>query len=450
MKKPLLKGLLLFILILWMSSSVFAQGETDYDPYSPVLKYPDAYEPAQVGKRDRAILLARLLEQPFRPVGYTLGETAEWMERSHLEDKLTWFFTELHAHGIYPQVRTPSEGSLGVMGLGGRVQIDKLLKAEQPFATGNIFGGWTPNKDYAGTTVDFGGNYKIEAPTRPIYHKGFFKYQRSSSESFYGIGQETSRGEHSAYQPEETWLEGSLGYDVTDTTELIGSVAYQRMNIGNGNRERIGKIKEHFPVGIPGINGGDLIGLTSQWTHDNRDHKTDPKKGGYQKLEFSYFNDTDGSDLQYLTMAGSAAHFFPIFSDRRVLALRLSTEKNQELGGEQIPFYNMARLGGSSIRHGSELLRSYVYNRYFDEGLITANVEYRYSIYEYGNFAGDAFALFDVGEVFEEIHDFGFDELNLSYGGGLNLKYRRRTILSFVLARGSEGWRASTHTHVSF
>ena len=451
MKKPLYKGLLFLALIVFSASTVFAQKETDYDPYAPILKYPRAQDPAQIEKRDREIFIARLLEQPFRPIGYALGETAEWAERTHLENKLTWAYTELTSHGIYPQLRRPpSDSFLVPTGLGARVQIEKLLNIEESFVTANATGGWAPNINYAGTTVDLEGDYKIQSSSRPYYHNGSARYWRSSAENFYGIGQNTSRGERSSYQPEEVWLEGGIGYDLNESNELHGAVVYQRMNIGNGNRERIGKIKEHFPVGIPGIDGGDLIGLVNKWIHDGRDHKTDPRKGGIQTLEFSYFHDTDGKDFQYLKMAGSVAHFFPILSDRRVLALRIRVEKNQELGGGEIPFYNLARLGGSSIRDGSELLRSYAFNRYFDEGLIVANAEYRYNIYEYGNFAGDAVALFDVGEVFEEIHDFGFDELKFSYGSGLNLKYKRHTILFFSLARGNEGWAARVHTHASF
>jgi len=450
-KKPLYKGLLIVALICFAASAAFAERNTETDPYAPVLKYPAANEPTEAEKHDREVLLARILEQPIRPVGYGIGRTAEWAERTHLEDKLTWAYTELTSHGIYPQLRRPPADSFfAPMGLGVRIQIEKLLNIEESLVTVNATGGWAPNIHYAGTVVDLGGNYKIQPPSKSYYHNGSVQYRRNSAENFYGIGQHTSLGERSSYQSEEIWLEGGIGYDLNESNELREAVVYQRMNIGNGNRERIGKIKEHFPTGIPGIDGGDLIGIVSKWMHDNRDHKTDPKKGGYQDLEFSYFHDTDGKNFQYLKMAGSAAHFFPIFSDRRVLALRIGVEKNQELGGGGIPFYNFARLGGSSIRDGSELLRSYAYNRYFDEGLIVANTEYRYNIYEYGNFAGDAIALFDIGEVFEEIHDFGFDELKFSYGGGLNLKYKRHTILFFSLARGNEGWAARVHTHTSF
>ena len=100
--------------------------------------------------------------------------------------------------------------------------------------------------------------------------------------------------------------------------------------------------------------------------------------------------------------------------------------------------------------HGSEILRSYRYNRFFEEGLLLANAEYRYNIYEYDKIAGDAVALFDIGEAFDEIGEFGFDELKFSYGGGLNLKFRRRTIFSVTIARGNEGWRVGVHSKASF
>ncbi len=77
MKKPLYKGLSFLSLILFSASMVFAQKETNYDPYAPILKYPRAQDPAQAEKHERDIFIARLLEQPLRPIGYGLGETAE-------------------------------------------------------------------------------------------------------------------------------------------------------------------------------------------------------------------------------------------------------------------------------------------------------------------------------------------------------------------------------------
>src|SRR3989338_7968632 len=433
------------------ASLLFAQEEIPYDPYVAIPKYPGAVRVDVVAKREQNQWLARILEQPFRPVGYVTGRSLQWMEENHLDDKTIWFFDELASHGIYPKPKSPTSGGLGIMGLEGRVEIEKLLKVEQPHASLTAFGGWTPNAGFAGSTVDLGGKYKLSTADSLFSNDGVVSYHRSSSESFYGLGQDTSLGEYSTYQPEELRFDTGVGYQPTPALEVKESFIFQKMNIGNGNRERVGKIKEHFPVGsIPGINGGDLIGLKTYLSHDTRDNKHDPKHGGQQLAEFSYFHDTDGNDFHYLKFGGSISHFLPIKSDRRILALRLTGEKNQELGGGQIPFFNMARLGGTDRADGSELLRSYRYNRFFDEGLLLANAEYRYNIYEYGNFAGDAVALFDVGEVFEEISDFGLDELKFSYGGGLNIKFRRKTLLSFFIARGNEGWRSGTHTRISF
>ena len=446
------KAFLLFLAVFFLSyPSLSAEQEISYDPYASILKHSEVIQPEAIHEREEKQLYQRILEQPFRPLGYGLGKTAEWIERDHMDDKAKWFFDEMKTHGINPALRSPTEGGFGVLGPGGRIELDKLIPVDQPFDQLDVFGGWTPNAQYAGTTVDAGGEYKIKTPFASTTHEGLIRYFRSSSEAFYGIGQNSSLGEWSVYQPEELRLEGSLTREFGQTAEGRASFIYQHMNIGNGNRERVGKIKEHFrTASIEGLDGGSLIGLKTAFSHDTRDHQDDPKAGGRRALEFSYFHDTDGKDFQYVKFGGQATQFFTLFSDRRVLGLRLVAEKNQELGGDQIPFFNLSRLGGADPKDGSELLRSYRYNRFFGEGLLSANVEYRYSIYEYGNFSADAVGLFDVGEIFQEFHDFGFDELNLSYGGGLNVKFHRKTILSLSLAHGNEGSRFNIHTKASF
>ena len=110
----------------------------------------------------------------------------------------------------------------------------------------------------------------------------------------------------------------------------------------------------------------------------------------------------------------------------------------------------MAGLGGADPWRGSELLRSYRFNRFFDQGLAALNAEYRYSIYEYGDFQTDAFGLFDVGEVFDSIGGFSFPRLNVAYGGGFNFKFLKKKILSLILARGSEGAEFMVNSRVSF
>lgn len=452
--KKLFSGYAFLFFILWSlayAPSVLADKEISYDPYISILKYPEAAKPEVAERRGRNQLLARILEQPLRPFGYGMGRSAQWVEENHMDKKVIWLANELSSHGIHPQLKFPTEGSFGAVGLASEIEFEKLFKFEQPYASLSVSGGWTPNQNFAGSTVNAGGEYQIKVPKTPVHHEGSVGYFRSSSESFYGVGQETSLGEQSTYQPEELKIKSGMGYAFSQAIEGTASFVLQRMNIGNGNRERTGKIKEHFPAfAVPGINGADLIGLDSFLKHDNRDNPNDPKRGGYETAGFSYFHGIDGKGFHYLKMKGEVAHYFPIVSDRRVFAVRLTAEKNQELNGGKIPFFNMSRLGGADRSNGSELLRSYRYNRFFEESLALANAEYRYNVYEYGDFVGDVVALFDVGEVFEELGDFEFDELKYSYGGGFNIKFRRRTFLSVTVARGNEGWRVNAHSKVPF
>lgn len=432
---------------------IFGDEASDYDPYAPIWQRPEDLSPEAVQKRAQNQLLARILEQPFRPLGYGLGKSAEWVERHHVDDKVVWFFDELSSRGIYPAIHTPTDGGFGLLGPGGRVKINQLLGFEQSILSGEVSGGWAPNYGHVGGTTRLGVKYDLEpASTTPFFNEGVFRYFRSSSESFFGLGPRSSLGEWSTYQPEETRFEEAIGYHVTETIEGRAAFVYQHMNIGNGNRERVGKIKEHFSeAAVRGLNGGNLIGFEMKAEHDSRDHEQDPRRGGYEDVRFSYFHDTDGSDFHYLKVSGSASHFFRIFSDRRIVAVHVMAEKSQELGdGNAIPFFNMSRLGGARHGTGSALLRSFRPNRFYGEGLILANVEYRYRIYEYDKFTSDAVALADIGEVFGDIGDFEFDELDYSFGGGIDLKFRRKTLLSCVLAKGNEGWRFSVGKHTTF
>ena len=237
----------MFFLALLVSTSIplFADETLVYDPYVSVWRQPEAQTSEAAQKRDQTQLAARILEQPLRPIGHGLGKTAEWVERHRVDDKVVWFFDELSSHGIYPRLRTPTESGLGLLGPGGRIAIDQLLGFEHSSFGAEVSGGWAPNYGYVGSTTDFSARYNLEsARSASLFNEGIFGYRRSSSENFFGLGSHTSLGDWTTYQPEETRMEEAIGYHVTETVEGRAAFVYQHMNIGNGNRERVGKIKE--------------------------------------------------------------------------------------------------------------------------------------------------------------------------------------------------------------
>jgi len=218
-----------------------------------------------------------------------------------MDDKMIWFIDELQSHGIYPRLRTANESSLGAIGIGGRVDVDKLVGMEQEFFSLETFGGWAPNVNFEGTDTELGGSYRIMAPGSVLYHDGLIDFSRSSSESFYGISDSTSLGEWSTYSFEELRFESGFGGDILYDLEGRIGLEFQHVKIGNGNRTGVGKIKEHFAgFDVPGLDGGNILALTTGLEYDKRDHKKDPKRGSYGNLNFSYHHDVDGKDLQYI------------------------------------------------------------------------------------------------------------------------------------------------------
>ncbi len=450
MKKKCIVGLAWPLVFLLSASPLFSDTELSYDPYEPAFRHPRSLTEEAAKKRDRNQILLRLLEQPLRPVGYAIGEMAAWTERHYIDRKTEWFFDKMLEIGILPQFDSP-EGSGGIR-LGARVELDKLLKMNTPNFKAETFGGWTYHADSSkAQSYDFGGKYRVGMPFDPsIYHEGFIRYNRRASENFFGLGNRTSLGDWATYKTEELKIEEKLGFMLMNRVSADTSVIFQHVKIGNGRRKRVGKLKERYPE-IPGVNGATLMGIRGGLAHDSRDHLDDPKRGGKAAFDFGYFFDVGGSDFHYLNMQATVSRFFSLWSDRRVLAVRIQAEKNESLGGgNDIPFFNMARLGGAEPGAASDLLRAYRFNRFFDKGSILANIEYRYNIWEYGSFAGDAFGLFDIGEVFKEVSNFALKRLRMSYGGGLNLKFRRKAILSLTAAGGDEGWRFAAHTGKSF
>lgn len=444
--------LVFFFVFLGLPAILFSETESAYNKYEPTFKDPAALTQEAAKKRDRNQIFLRILEQPLRPIGYAVGEMAEWTERHQIDRKTAWFIDKMLEYGIHPSFDAP-ETSDGLR-LGASLELDKLLKIKSPNLKLNVFGGWTYNTDSSESqSFDIGGKYRVGMPfSNAVYQEGVFNYARRVSESFFGLGNLTSLGDWSTYKAEEVKIEEKLGCELISSVSADTSFIFQHVNIGNGRRKNVGKIKDYFANdNIPGINGATLMGIRGGLSHDSRDNPDDPKHGGKEQVDLGYFFDIEGNNFHYLKIIAAVTHFFSLWSDRRVLALRFKVEKNESLrGGKHVPFFNMARLGGNEPAESSDLLRSYRFNRFFDEGVILANAEYRYNIWEYGNFGADAFGLFDVGEVFQKVSNFVFDRLKLSYGGGLNLKFRRRTLLSLTAASGDEGWRFSIHSSKSF
>ena len=213
------------------------------------------------------------------------------------------------------------------------------------------------------------------------------------------------------------------------------------MNIFNRAHDGKGDIRTIFSgQNIPGIGGEDLLNYSLTLGRDTRDSKDDATCGSYQKFLFQFTDGVNGSPARFFKYQIDMAKYFRLASPRRVLVARLFAEHNEKIDHGNIPFYEMAKLGGAGTNvRDSEALRSFVYNRFYGESALLLNLEYRYTVMEYKEFKVKTAIFSDTGEVFGKIHQFRLKDLRESYGIGLYISYARNTLLNFSVAHGNEG-----------
>ena len=359
-------------------------------------------------------------------------------QKHHLDQKAQWMYEESIEHGI-----TPSFGifNLGSIAVGAEIDVVRLLKykEELPNVTVN---GWIHYGQglYFQTGSEFGLKHILDTGFRGSF---LVNYEDRPSEHFYGLGNHSSDGDQSVFQMEQTTLEAKTGYDFSPIYNNNLFFGFQNVNIGGGHDGKLGQIQGHPTFTsevVPGLHGDEMIYMGSDISRDTRDHRENSKVGSLERFAFSYREGLEDSNAKFFKYQLELAKYISLWSDRRVMAFRLYGENNNEISNGHVPFYQMARLGGfGDYPHDSKTLRGYDYNRFFDDSLIVANLEYRYNVWQYRAFKGDAVLFLDEGQVFHEMRKFKFNDFRESYGLGFRVSVADVTILSMEFAHGDEG-----------
>ena len=426
--------------------------ESDSDLYTTQLRNPKAPSTNSQRTRSASRWLLGLPGLPWDAAKAGVDPTLNYIEDSRLVKKIDWFWQEIKSRGFYPEARF-APGSF-ISGAGLKIQGETLFRTQEsmPYLKYDVTGGFS-KKGSNGLYRDLSTGYMLRIPNNDaLYHASRFYYNYKPLEHFYGIGHNTSLGDKTLYSEEETKFETKGGYEITENFKAEGILEYRHINIGNGHKEDYFRIKERFSESeVPGIHGTNLFTYGLMFNHDTRDSVEDPLSGGYEQFKMYLADDISGDNFHYLHMKFDGARFFQLWSDRRVLVLRLAAGRSQPIGDGKVPFFDLQRLGGyGSQPLGSEVNRAFVYNRFFDKTMLVFTPEYRYNVWRYGNFGADSVFFVDIGEVFREIHSFGLDKLKPSYGWGLHVKRLRDVFFSFEVAHGNEGTKVYVRTKNAF
>lgn len=160
--------------------------------------------------------------------------------------------------------------------------------------------------------------------------------------------------------------------------------------------------------GLPlGAEGSTNLGLGPALVYDSRPNILNVRRGAFLEAGVLWYDDRLGNRYPYrsLVLDGRA---YRSLGRNRVLAAQVY---GNFLTG-QVPFNNLALLGGES------LLRGYYLGRYRDKALLSAQVEARWLPFRFSKrWGGALFA--GAGSVAPRVGDFRLDQFRWAAGGGL-------------------------------
>ncbi len=409
---------------LLFASAAYAEN-VSYDRYASV--YADRQERSLLSK-----VSSDFLTYPFELVRWPLNKTLVFAEKERLLSKGQWIYEKIGDYGITPYI--------GLRRYGAEVDFIRLTRQKVRFPDLTLK-GWYDSYEgnmFAGSRI--GMERILDTPLRTF---ATVEYSSRPEEHFYGIGPDTSKGEGTSYKMEQTLIETSLGYSKNPSFSADWKFFYKNVNITNGEDGGRGIIDVTFPdtaFTVPGLKGDELLGTGPELVYDTRNHQTSSSRGMYARAGYKYNEGLGSSDARYFKAVLELSHYLPLGSERRVFVSHLYFEDNMALSGKQVPFYDMARLGGYGNHPSlSQTLRGYDDNRFYDRDALVLNFEYRYTIYEYRDFKADSFLFTDVGQVFRKPSRMQFQDFNASYGGGFRFSLLDHVLLSVELAHGDEG-----------
>lgn len=195
-----------------------------------------------------------------------------------------------------------------------------------------------------------------------------------------------------------------------------------------------------------GCNGGwdNLIKLGIAF--DTRDFEPNPTQGIFWELT---------SELSP-KFFGSASYYGRLVTDIRAYAPLINWKtQNAVLAGRfyygwqfgDVPFYSMNTLAFTDRNWtglgGFRSIRGYRLDRFIGPVQILANMELRYSFYDFTvwsqNIRLGVKPFFDAGRTFDSVSDTSFKDWHLGGGGGLTLAWNLSTVICFDMAWSAEG-----------
>lgn len=342
-----------------------------------------------------------------RPVGYVV---------KYAEDKFPhWFEGERGPYGFLPLVEIGGEEGIAA---GALFYHDHLFFKDHRARAEILFGSQVynefdlqyqmPVKGIENSSITLDGKYE-NAPERSYYE--------NNSDEDLSYASEFANIEIEYRQKLNTWLQAEINVDYRDRTIKMSSYEDD--------------LDERIPAMLLG--NSKLFSAGSNWIFNYKNGRKRTLSGTQYQVGASWTQSTTNAELKFLAYRGEVHHFVPvpILPETRRLGIKIQLRKQENIGSVDIPFYELATLGGTRD------LRGFPSNRFRAEGTVLMTAEYRYPIWDFM----DMVIFTDQGQPFNQYSDIALADFRSSYGFGFHLLSQQGLAFRSEFAFSSEGGR---------
>lgn len=166
------------------------------------------------------------------------------------------------------------------------------------------------------------------------------------AEEFFGIGANSSGEDDVSYGLKNLVVSGGAGVRPHPLLSVAGRVEWMTPRISGGTDDR--SIQEAFDDrSAPGLERQpDFLRYTVSAEVNYRQPQGNPRRGGRYVLAYSRAKDLDLDAYDFSRIDVDLQQYVPLFTDRRVLALRMVTSASTPTDEHRVPFYFQQTLGG--------------------------------------------------------------------------------------------------------
>ncbi|HSD11910.1 MAG TPA: BamA/TamA family outer membrane protein [Candidatus Binatia bacterium] len=259
------------------------------------------------------------------------------------------------------------------------------------------------------------------------------EYYTDPTKEFFGLGNnDVGPDELSTNRYQRIYGTLALALRVSRRFTLVASGAFNDVQISHGHLEDSTPSTPALFPDLAGIAGGRSSPLAFAVLFNDRQEMARPTRGWSIIAKASWVPNGLGNDFRFTRYTLDGSYLYPLLTRRQVIGLHLGGQYI-DAKARQVPFYQLASLGGSRD------LRGYFQDRFLGTSNVMINAEYRLKLFDFNFFNVwevqiDGVAFGDTGRVFFDEEDIARElgepvssipptnnDFRWSYGGGTRI-----------------------------